>query len=170
MSRTKALLSSRTSVMEKLRAFVAAGIYYAAWYPKQWLPSLPLKTIGSLPASLTGHMHYVQSTSRKLARHMFHQMIRHQKRLEAKQSILNRIVDIGSDLFAMATVCSYAASLAKEDRRNAVELADLFCHQAKTRIEDNFRESGSNSDHKCIAVSKMLMAQEFGWLETDIIK
>jgi len=51
---------------------------------------------------------------------------------------LARIVDIGTDLFAMAATLSYATSLAKNGQKNAIQLADHFCREARVRIEENF--------------------------------
>ena len=99
-------------------------------------------------------------------------MIRYQKKLEARQAVLNRIVDIGIDLFAMAATCSYADALAKEggEKENAVELADLFCRMARKQIESSFKNNNSNYDKQSIAVSKKLLAKKYAWLESDIIK
>ena len=98
-------------------------------------------------------------------------MLLHQKKLESKQSILNRLVAIGCELFAMATTCSYAAALQKQDGpiTNARELADLFCWEARQRIEANFRSNRTNQDRQKISVARKLMAKNYLWLESDII-
>ena len=99
-------------------------------------------------------------------------MMRYQKKLEAKQAILNRIVDIGVELFAMAATCSYADALMKssKEKENALHLAELFCCSAQQRIEVFFNESEKNCDRQSISVSKKLLAAEFEWMERDIIK
>lgn len=146
--------------------------YYAFWYPNLWLPPLPNSRLSQLPAPLNNHMSYVQTTSKRLARTIFHQMVKYQKKMEAKQALLNRIVDIGTDLFAMACACSYAEMLSQsgQPKANSVDLADVFCLEAKKRIETSFNDLGNNADRKKIAVAKKVMKNEFEWLESDIIK
>ena len=102
---------------------------------------------------------------------MFYQMTRYQKKLESKQAILNRIVDIGTELFAMATACSYANHLSKkENRTNAIDLADLYCQTARRRIEDIFRDQKTHCDAKHLKLARQILAKEFEWMEGDIIK
>ena len=141
-------------------------------YPKLWLPFLNSAQLSNLPGHCAEYMRYVQKSSRRLARSIFHQMIRYQKKLEAKQSILNRIVDIGTDLFAISAVCSYADHLFKKEpgKTNALLLADLFCRETQNRIKLLFQKEKSNTDKENIAVARKLMAKEFEWMENEIIK
>ncbi len=167
LSRGKVFLSSRTSGGEKLKAFWAAAVYYATWYPKLWLPSFPHY---DLPQPLARHMTYAASASRHLARNIFHQMLRYQKKLESRQSVLNRVVDIGCELFAISSVCTYADHLIKKGQANALELADLFCQQARQRIEEHFKYEGNSTEKDNLQVAKKVLLDEFIWLENDIIK
>lgn len=168
LGKVKALLSSRSSVGEKLKSLVGAGLHYALWYPKLWLPSF---NTPSVDRRLAGHVQYVQATSKRLARVVFHNMMKYQQKLEAKQAILNRLVDIGCELFAMACACTYADSIVKNDSKkdNAVELADLYCNMAKDKIAQWFKEDGNNHDRQGIKISKKVLADEFEWMENDII-
>jgi alkylation response protein AidB-like acyl-CoA dehydrogenase len=170
LSKMKPLLTSRTSPAEKLAAAWALIKYYSVWYPKMYIPAFGL--FGNMNAKLKGHLHYIQSTSKRLAREAFHKMVAYQKKLEAKQAILNRIVDIGTDLFAMSCACAYADHLAKNNNTqgNAVDLADLFCRGARARVEGLFQESEENNDRQNISVAKKLMAGSYEWLENDMIK
>ena len=70
-------------------------------------------------------------------------MTRWQAKLEHRQRFLGRLVDIGAELFAMAAAAAYADTIGREhpDRRTeAQELAELFCTQAKRRVETLFGE------------------------------
>lgn len=169
LSKALPLLSRKTSLLEKLKTLCSLAGYYAAWYPKLYLPSTT--SFSELDARLRPHMHYCQNSSKRLARTVFHHMLRHQKKLESKQSILNRIVDIGVELFAMASACSYADHLLKTDqgKSNAVELADLYCRSARQKIDRLFAENGKNYDEAHLKISKKLLAKNYSWLENEII-
>jgi alkylation response protein AidB-like acyl-CoA dehydrogenase len=98
---------------------------------------------------LATYMRYVERSSRKLARSIFHGMTRWQAKLEYRQAFLGRIVDIGAELFAMAATAAYADTLGRErpERRGeAQEMAELFCRQAKRRAEALFGELWDNAD------------------------
>ena len=171
LARLTPLLSGSVPVAGKLKALWSLIRYYAVWYPSLWVPRLRSNGDQNLNPVLKPHVAYVQKTSQRLARHVFHQMLRYQQRLESKQVILNRIVDIGTDLFVMVASCSYADALSTENQRtnNAIDLADLFCCEARKRIEDNFQANAHNHDRKRLKVAKRLLAADYEWLETDII-
>ena len=65
--------------------------------------------------------------------------------MERKQAFLGRIVDIGAELFAMSAVCVRARA-ERDDRPEGVELADLFCRQARLRVEALFTGLWDNTD------------------------
>src|SRR5208283_2096562 len=148
LSKIKPFLSGKVPVNVKLGAAVKMAGFYAIWYPSLWMPSVSDK-ISSLPDPLSEHMNFVQRASKRLAREIFHQMNKYQQKLESKQSILNRIVDIGTELFVISASCSYAAKLAKEPAQaNAVNLADSFCCDARKRINASFKEGVHNADRQ----------------------
>src|SRR5439155_961962 len=82
-----AVLNSRLPLSQRLRAAAKAGLFYARWYPKQWLPFLEwFKVRASTPAPpITPHLRYAARASRKLARTLFHAMLRHGPKLERQQ-------------------------------------------------------------------------------------
>ena len=170
LSKIKPLLSSKTPIMVKLAAALKMLGYYALWYPKLWMPSYAGSEIANLPKPLDQHMMYLQSASKRLARYTFHKMAKYQQKLESKQSILNRVVDVGTDLFAISCVCTYAAMLSKNGQANAVELADNFCLSARQRIEALLAEGSFNHDAQYLKTAKKILANEFEWMENEIIK
>ncbi len=171
LSRLMPLLDSKTNIVQKLKALGAMMLYYATWYPRMWVPTLLSGNLSGLPGPLLSHMMFVKQATKRLAREVFHQMAKYQQKLEAKQGLLNRLVDIAADLFAMAAVCSYAASLQKEGgKENSVALADIFCKDARGRIAESFRDVTHNFDRQNRSIAKGLMAGDFAWLETDIMK
>ena len=170
LNKIKPLLSGRTSAAEKLKALLAMAAYYGVWYPKTWIPSFD--SFSGMNSTLAGHMMYVQSTSKRLARAVFHQMMKYQKKLESKQAILNRIVDIGTELFAIAAACSYAESLYrdKQGKENSVDLANVFCQASRKRIESLFKDAQCNHDGSTLSVAKKILAKQYEWMEDEIIK
>lgn len=168
LDKIKTLLSLQTSTAEKVAAAWRALKYYSFWYPRTWMP---LETrVPKMDARLKPYSAYIQHTSRRLARMIFHAMLRHQKKLESRQAILNRIVDIGVELFAMAACCAWADYLIKNkpQQANAFDLADLYCRTARERVEKLL--GGSNHDRQTLGAAKKLLAREYEWLENDIIK
>jgi alkylation response protein AidB-like acyl-CoA dehydrogenase len=168
MKRGYKILQPETPTAEKVSAAAKAGAYYAAWYPTKYLGWSRFPKHGEF-GRLGTHVGYIERQSRHVARSIFHAMMRFQAKLERKQMVLFRIVDIGTDLFAMSATISYAAMLAKKGNQNALELADLFCREARTRIDQNFRTLFDNHDELAYKVVQKLMKGEYKWLEGDLV-
>ena len=172
LKRMLAVLGPRVSILSRIRAAISTGMYYLAWYFKLWLPSR--QDFSDLPDELRGHMRLARHTTKHLARTIFLNMLIHQQRLESKQNLLNRFVDIGMDLFVMSAVCAYAVLLSKDkDKQESgspIELADLFCRQARERIAGNFKDISGNYDQPALKIAKKVLSGGFEWLENEIIK
>lgn len=174
LRRVQAMLSSKGGLIKQIKAAISAGIYYGLWFPKLWLPCLGLKGAGDFPEPLRRHLKFTKAASKRLARELFLKMMIYQQRLEAKQNILARFVDISTDLFVISAACSYAASLSKEKtlqyNGSPIELADLFSQAASARIRRNFSDIRSNQDKALTSAAKKVLAGQFEWLENEIIK
>ena len=107
-----AVLDSRKPMGERLKAALKAGLFYAGWYPKQWLPFGSGVPAG-VPSKLAKHLRYASKTSKRLARRLFHAMAVNGPKLEREQVLLGRFVEIGAELFAIVATCSRAASITK---------------------------------------------------------
>ncbi|MFJ8395368.1 acyl-CoA dehydrogenase family protein [Streptomyces sp. NPDC094144] len=160
----------------KARAGANAAGFYARWLPK--LVAGPGQLPGSYAefnpaghADLSGHLRYVERSSRKLARSTFYAMSRWQGRMETKQGFLGRIVDIGAELFAMSAACVRAELLRTGDDhgREAYQLADAFCHQSRVRVEELFTRLWSNTDELDRRVVEGVLSGTYTWLEEGII-
>lgn len=169
MKRGFKILQPETPTGEKISAAAKAGAYYAAWYPAQYVGWSRFPKHGEF-GRLSTHMGYIERQSRHLSRSIFHAMMRFQAKLERKQMVLFRIVDIGTDLFAMAATISYAMMLAGKGQKNALELADLFCREARTRIDQNFRTLFDNYDELAYKVVQNLMKGQYEWLEGQLVQ
>lgn len=124
LRRGAAALDTRKPFGERLKTMISAGTFYAGWYPMRWLPR---------PES--GQRRIIASLSRRLARALFHSMARHGPKLEKKQLLLGRLVDIGAELFAMSASLARAEMLGDE---RSLELARYICKRGKRRVEDLF--------------------------------
>ncbi|MDT0609566.1 acyl-CoA dehydrogenase family protein [Streptomyces lancefieldiae] len=170
------LIDPDKTLSDKARAGAQAGVFYAKWLPK--LVAGP----GQLPRSyaefhpsghpdLSGHLRYVERTARKLARSTFYAMSRWQGRMETKQGFLGRVVDIGAELFAMSAACVRAEHLrTKGDHgREAYQLADAFCRQARLRVEELFGRLWTNTDDVDRKVVKGVLGGAYEWLEHGVV-
>jgi alkylation response protein AidB-like acyl-CoA dehydrogenase len=171
MKRGYKILLPETPTGEKLSAAAKAGAFYATWYPSRYVGWSRKPGYGQF-GKLSTHMAFVERNSRHLSRSIFHAMMRFQAKLERKQMVLFRIVDIGTDLFAMAAAISYATMLAKKggDTKNAMDLADLFCREARMRIETNFRYLFTDHDEAAYKVVSKLLKGEYEWFEGDLVQ
>ncbi|MCP4641776.1 MAG: DNA polymerase II [bacterium] len=140
--------------------------FYASWYPKTWLPSLGGLDSRYLSSPNRRHLEYIPKASKRLARTMFHTMAKFGPKLEREQLILQRFVDIGTDLFAMACVLARAEHLLAENPQNAAlqDMANLFCREARLRITENMRDVRRGRGRLFNKVSKAFMAGEYKWM------
>ncbi|MCX5203867.1 acyl-CoA dehydrogenase family protein [Streptomyces sp. NBC_00237] len=170
------LIDPDKTLSDKARAGAQATGFYARWLPK--LVAGP----GQLPrsfsefhpdghADLSGHLRYVERTSRKLARSTFYAMSRWQGRMETKQGFLGRIVDIGAELFAMSAACVRAELLrtTEDHGREAYQLADVFCRQSRIRTEELVNRLWTNTDDLDHKVVQGVLSGTYTWLEEGIV-
>jgi alkylation response protein AidB-like acyl-CoA dehydrogenase len=154
---------------QKLKLLPKVIAFYALWYPKQWIP----KSGGyGRFGNLAGHMRFVERSSRKLARSLFHLMVKYGAGLQRRQMLLFRGVDIGAELFAMAAVVCRVQMLARTGRPDAAqarELADLYCRQSRRRVEESFRNLKSNDDVLMYRTARQVLDGGFEWLEDGIV-
>jgi len=157
---------------QRARAAAKAGGFYA-----KWLPTL-MTGQGQRPGAygefgpLAEHLRYAERASRKLARATFYGMARWQGRLERKQGFLGRIVDIGAELFAISAACARAqfdATSGTERGGVSVELAKVFCAQARQRAEELFTQLWRNTDATDTALARHVLAGRYTFLEEGIV-
>ena len=96
-------------------------------------------------------------------------MVRYGPKLERKQMVLFRAVDIGAELFAIAATCSRALAEAKRGNQGAIALADVFCREARLRVDDLFEHLYGPTDDAVYRVSQQVLKGEHAWLESGII-
>jgi hypothetical protein len=160
------IVNPETSLSTKVQTALKAAPFYATWYPSRWLHK---------PASygefgrVAKHLRWAERRTRKLGRTLFHAMVRIGPKLERRQAVLFRGVDIGAELFAMAAVCVRAQMLAKQGNREALELADLFCREARRRIDRLFADFYGRNDGPLYKVAQRVLDGKHAWLEDGIV-
>jgi len=165
------LINPKSSTGTKLKALVRAGVFYAVWYPKQWLGWGMWPRYADFGALAT-HMRFVNRASRKLARSLFHAMIRFGPRLEKKQAVLFRLVEIGAELLAISAACSRAVMLAKKNpaNRGPIQIADVFSRHSRRKVEQLFGSVFSNPDDQTYRLAQSVLKGEQAWLEEGMVR
>jgi len=167
------VLDSRQPMGRRAAGAVKAGVFYLPWYLGLSFPS------GGIPADFTPELRsslaYVGKTSRRLARKLFHAMAANGPALEKKQLTLGRIVDIGTDLFAIAACVLRADAMLKQGtaeygREELLHLVNFAVADAKSRITQNFAELKHNHDAVGYKLATEILDGKHPGLETGIIK
>ncbi|MGK0187525.1 MAG: alkylation response protein AidB-like acyl-CoA dehydrogenase [Verrucomicrobiales bacterium] len=137
----------------RMRAAVSAGLFYAGWYPKQWMPRLlPDSILSDVEPEARKEMKHVARLSRKLARSLFQVMLRHGPKLNQRQLLLGRFVDIGTELFAMSVTAARASELVSDphltesEKRHITATMRVFCKRSRLRVKHLFADIRSNAD------------------------
>jgi alkylation response protein AidB-like acyl-CoA dehydrogenase len=164
-----ALVDKKSSGADKRAALGRVMKFYPMWYPMRWFGRGQIPTSFSEFGKLAKHLRYAERHSRKLGRSLFHAMVRYGPKLERKQMVLFRAVDIGAELFAIAATCSRARHEAKRGNKGAIALADVFCREAAMRIDDLFDKLYGPTDDKVYKLSQQVLKGEQAWLESGII-
>ncbi|MGO8850166.1 acyl-CoA dehydrogenase family protein [Mycobacterium sp.] len=161
-----------TGLRQKAAAAVGASGFYAKWLPQLAFGEGQRPRAYSEFGLLAAHLRFIERSTRKLARNTFYGMARWQAKLEQRQGFLGRIVDVGAELFAMSAVCVQAQAQRAADPelgRQAYELADAFCQQARLRVEALFDALWTNTDSSDVALTRDVLQGRYAWLEDGIV-
>ncbi|MBZ5715697.1 acyl-CoA dehydrogenase family protein [Nannocystis pusilla] len=158
-----ALVDPKVPPKKKLATLPRVVLFYAGWYPTRWVGW------GRWPryqafGQLARHVRWLERTTRRLSRAIFHLMVGKGASLEERQALLFRCVDIGADLFAITAAVTRAAALQRTglpEGTAAVELADAFARQTRRRVQDRFRAIRSNDDSARYSTARRLLDGEF---------
>jgi alkylation response protein AidB-like acyl-CoA dehydrogenase len=166
-------LDTRLPAGKRLGAAAKAFGFYARWYPGLLLPG------GGAPADFTPAfkpaLAYVAKTSRRLARTLFHAMAQHGPKLERQQLTLGRVVDIGSELYAIAATALYADALVKKSeagfaRADLEQLVQCFVADARGRIAGSFAALKHNNDRRNYALAQSVLEGKHEYLKKGLVR
>jgi len=171
------VVNPKATGKQKWAALVRSAKFYPTWYTTRWVRNM--KGYGEFGV-LAGHVRFIDSTTRKRGRAIFHAMVKLGAKLERRQMVLFRAVDIGAELFAMSAACTRALMLrrtgdanaggAYAGAANAIDLADLFCRESRLRIGAHFDNLFGVNDAAIYRVSQQVLKGEYEWLERGIIE
>jgi alkylation response protein AidB-like acyl-CoA dehydrogenase len=167
-------LNSQLAVTARVKAAVRAAGFYAKWYPQQWLGSSRSVRVGDLDPALAAHLRFAADASRRLALQLFHAMARYGPKLEREQVLLGRFVDIGAEIFAIATSCGRAQSILDQPGDETVKkdlkgLVDYFCRTARIRIALLSYGTRHNTDPRGYKIAQRVLSGGFEDLETGVV-
>jgi hypothetical protein len=166
-------LDSRLPMGKRASAGLKALGFYARWYPGLLLPR------GGAPADFSPAfkpaLGYAARTSHRLARTLFHAMAKHGPALERKQLILGRIVDIGTELFAITATALYADALVKcseaeYPRAELEQLVQSFVADARSRIAASFAALVHNNDGRNYKLTQSILEGKHRYLRRGIVE
>jgi alkylation response protein AidB-like acyl-CoA dehydrogenase len=165
-----AIFNTQLPMTTRIKSMFSSGSFYTRWYPKQWFGG-NAGNLDKLHADLRGHVQYGASTSKKLARGLFHAMMRFGPKLDREQLLLSRFVGIATELFAMNATCAFAQSKidAGEPADEILSLAGYFCRSARIRIDQHFAGTSENADKAGYALTQELLAGKHDELRRGIV-
>lgn len=157
-----------STIKERLAGLKKSAPFYAAWYPSRWLGALRPAVYAEFGV-LARHLRFVDRATNRLGRALFHAMVRHGAKLERRQMILFRAVDIGAELYAMSAACVRARMLAKRGQMAGERMAGVFCREARVRIRRAFTSLGGGNDVAHYKLAQEVLRGEHAWLEAGIM-
>jgi hypothetical protein len=162
------IVNPESSMRERLAGLRKSAPFYATWYPSRWLGALRPAVYAEF-GILARHLRFADRATNKLGRALFHAMVRHGPKLERRQMILFRAVDIGAELYAMAAACVRARMLAKRGQMEAERLADVFCRESRARIRRLFASLDGRNDVAHYKLAQEVLKGQHAWLEEGIM-
>ncbi len=165
-----AIFNTQLPMSTRMKSMFGSGSFYSRWYPKQYMRA---KTgdLSKLHGDLHQYVSYGAATSKKLARGLFHAMMRFGPKLDREQLLLSRFVAVATELFAMSAACSYAQHLINSGKPadEILSLVHYFCRSAQSRIDHHFAGTAKNADQRGYALVQDMLAGKHEQLRTGIV-
>jgi hypothetical protein len=119
-----------------------------------------------------GHLRFVASAARRLARARFQALARHGGAIAREHHVLRALVDAGTDLFVMAATLSRAEALLADgpgDPASIQDLADYQCTRIRERVGAAFRNLRARRLHSLTdRVSAAFLGGRYAWMAEDV--
>jgi alkylation response protein AidB-like acyl-CoA dehydrogenase len=154
------LFKKGASLWDKIKVVGKCALIYPKWYIGNLLGPI-LGKFSKFDDRLSAHLDWAENNTRRLALTLFHQMLLRGPKLEMRQLILARLVDIGAELAVMALV---ASRLQTEKNRNDPKynvnsiIMEHFFKSRKMHVERLFSEVWDNADIEASTASTVIMS------------
>ena len=164
------VVNDKAPTSRRLTAALRAALYYAWWFPTRFV-GWGYWPRHSRYGPLAHHVRFADRAARRLARSLFYAMVRFGPALEKRQAVLGRLVDIGAEIFTMASTCVRARQRALEEpgEGTPLELADVFCQHARVRVRRHFDELFHHADVPTYKLARGVLEGRFAWLEEGVV-
>tara|TARA_B100001123_G_scaffold274381_1_gene305324 strand:+ start:1 stop:1107 length:1107 start_codon:yes stop_codon:yes gene_type:complete len=156
-----AVLNSKLPAKVRVKAALGAAVYYAQWYPKQYIPSLRL--FREFRKQYRPIMRYINNVSKRLARILFHSMLRYGPKLDKQQLLLGRITEIGTELYILGASVLRANN--EHSKYTDHELVDVIYVNTKLKINSIFKDIKNNNDKANYKFAKNILNKKHLHLE-----
>src|SRR3954468_3887968 len=165
-----AIFNTQLPMTARMKSIFGSGSFYSRWYPRQYTKA-SAGDLSKLHQQLRPHMQDGAATAKKLARGLFHAMMRFGPKLDSQQLLLSRFVGVATELFAMSATCSYAQHLIDHGKPadEILSVANYFCESAKARIDHHFAGTSKNADARGYALTQELLGGKHEMLRTGIV-
>ena len=166
LRRAGAVLNPSLPFGRRAAAALRAAGFYLPWYLRLWLPAG--SPAGGAPWARR-RLRFVAKGSRRLARSLFHAMLRHGPGLEKRQVLLARFVDFGAELYAQVAAVARAEALiaAGAPEEQVRPLVENFCDRSRTKIAEIRRGVRRNADGETYDLAQKFLAGAFPTLLED---
>ena len=166
LRRAGAVLNPSLPFGKRAAAALRAAGFYLPWYLRLWLPAG--SPAGGAPWARR-RLRFVAKGSRRLARSLFHAMLRFGPGLEKRQVLLARFVDFGAELYAQVAAVARAEALiaAGAPEEQVRPLVENFCDRSRTKIAEIRRGVRGNADGETYDLAQKFLAGAFPTLLED---
>jgi alkylation response protein AidB-like acyl-CoA dehydrogenase len=170
LEKAGAVADADAALAAKAKDAVGLGVHMAGWVGQNLLGWSRKSAYGRY-GDLAGHVAFADRSAHRLARGIAAAMARHGPKLERRQAVLFRLVDIGAELFAMCATCVQATARVKANPADTspVQLADLFCRQSRKRVNDLFKRLFDDTDRDAYRLAQGVLDGQYKWLEQGIL-
>ncbi|MGI8482233.1 MAG: acyl-CoA dehydrogenase family protein [Chthoniobacterales bacterium] len=165
-----AIFNTQLPMSTRIRSMFGSGSFYSRWYPKQYAKANAGDLL-KVHADLRPYLQYGARASKRLARGLFHAMMRFGPKLDREQLLLSRFCGIATELFAISATCSFAQHKIDcgEPIDEIISVASYFCRSARMRIDHHFAGTSENVDKRGYDLTQELLAGQHESLRTGIV-
>ncbi|MEP6777729.1 MAG: acyl-CoA dehydrogenase family protein [Chthoniobacterales bacterium] len=165
-----AIFNTQLPMSTRIRSMFGSGSFYSRWYPKQYAKA-NAGDLSKVHADLRPYLQYGARASKRLARGLFHAMMRFGPKLDREQLLLSRFCGIATELFAISATCSFAQHKidSGEPVDEIISVASYFCRSARMRIDHHFAGTSENADKRGYDLTQELLAGQHESLRTGIV-